>query len=206
MHAVLEHILRSPKANESLVNYGACQSAMKTPNASVDELEKSCELYVTRSALGKAGFDADTKLYPASYLSNCTQCGQVWAEPAINECRREAIDSGDAPLWCSQPVCFVSAAYDDAEPSVWFPGSRLFYSYRQCGSMDLFSMGRESCASINKCNVDDGCERTTVLDDPVCCLNISDGTVGEVSAGGPLAKFGLLVGAVIAGVWGMTFA
>merc|ERR1719464_1534951 len=105
---------------------------MKTPNAPIQELEKLCELQVTRAALENGGYDTDTKVHPASYLSNCTQCGQVWAEPAITECQREAIDNGDAPLWCSQPACFVSAEYDDAEPSVWFPGSGLFYSYRQC--------------------------------------------------------------------------
>ena len=199
MHTVLQRLLSSPKASESFVNYQACQDAMKTPNAALAELNKSCELYVTRAALEKGGYDANTTKYPASYLSNCTQCGQVWAEPAIKECSRESIDSGDAPAWCSQSICFVSPEHADAEPSVWFPGSGLFYSYRQCGSMDLFSLGKESCASIGKCKADQGCEVATNLDDPFCCVKILNetGVASDAFVASPLAKFGMLTGAMV---------
>merc|ERR1719291_888512 len=171
---------------------------MKTPDKP-EEIEKWCELYVTSDALKKAGYNASTKMYPANYLSNCTECGQPWAEPAIHECQREAIDSGDAPMWCSQPVCFVSAQHPDSTPSVWFPGSGLFYSYRQCGSFDAFSMGRGSCESIEECTAENGCEVATILDDPFCCIEVpnttDDGTVA-VAAAKQRANF-LLVGAVL---------
>merc|ERR1712070_1021437 len=51
MHTVLQRLLSSPKANEFFVNHTACQNAMKIPKAPIEELERFCELYVTRAAL-----------------------------------------------------------------------------------------------------------------------------------------------------------
>jgi hypothetical protein len=216
MYAVLQRVLSSPRARELLVNYTECQNAMNNisdipsdepepepgPGTYITEgLEKACQLYVTKAALGKAGYNASTKIYPASYYSNCTECGQPWAEPAIHECRREAIESGDAPVWCSQPVCFVSAQHPNSAPSVWFQGAGLFYSYQQCGSFDVFSLGSGSCKSIGDCPAEDGCEVATSLDDPFCCIEIPNTTTIEqvsASTANHLAKLTMISFAILA--------
>jgi len=80
----------------------------------------------------KEGTNSTVTYLPSTYGSYCAP----WEHTYDHRCKAEF-----PPAFCAQTWCYVRKACElpDVKKSLFFPGTTLYYSYKQCGSFDAYT-------------------------------------------------------------------
>ncbi|CAE7365952.1 PKD2 [Symbiodinium natans] len=111
-------------------------------------------------------------MYPASYGNYCGKQSEPGASACFNLTSGEELPASEQAGWCNDPWCYVdpcTCPVADLALTSYFPGSKLYYSYSNCGGVDTFS-------SSSSLNVDAGCAANyTPVTTGTCLLKMSSG-------------------------------
>jgi len=99
-------------------------------------------------AIERVADDGKKSYFPKSYGSKC----KAWENDLDPACK-----SDFPPAHCASKWCYVSSdcKVDDVKKTMYFPGKKLYYSYKNCGSFDAFTA--QACLKKNEEKCSDPC-------------------------------------------------